>query len=570
MGDARGDDTTSRDAAASRKRRAEASRDAGTAEARDSRHELEALCEALDAMSRRSRPGACAGVMADMPNERDVDAWLRARDGTWDVEVEFVEATSEGRPLAEPVPTRCEEEVCRFDGRPGRSAIRRLTIENFVAIDGVLNWVNRRVCNADLAYGAQIPMSALGSSSAYDAVSSWTPKELREYFERKGVSAEQTHMWMNRRSIALTNWHYDNYDNVLTVCTGRKIVRMRAPAFYFNRFPRDLHPFAAGTESSNHFPDANYREGDRDDDDCDLQVTLGHGDSVFIPSGWYHCVESAPNTLAISRWWVNDFNTNLNNSIFTDDSASSTFETPLGAIISGRYNLYHFRRAFERALDGVVESMGLPLPQKGWSDPAHNTLPLRRDGSHNLFGTALNGILYQGVNDCTEFEFAVRALGREILKVIMNTRWFLCNKFNELESSPLSFISLLQEARYEALVEGDYRLAHRVDFIWRELERHAENDPSWDWSDFYLQCETWSNDWEKYYEWAVLNSGRKRIKVYDIKYNQGAKQVVQAVIRNQRLAVAYQTSLLLQQTLDRGFKIEITVPDDEEIFGFNR
>jgi len=544
MCDAQGEGIGITNASTSRKRARVAEGDAATANVRGSRYG--ALCAALDSMSQRSWQGFCACVTWDMPIEQEMDAWLGARDGTWDVQVDFMK----GPWMTEREPAVDSGRVV-FDGRPGCAEIHRATIEEFIAHDGEMT--SGETSDSFMVYGAQIPLSEL-SRHARDVISSWTPTELREYFASKGVDDAQTNMWINRKYAVETNWHYDNYDNVLTVCTGQKKVRMRAPAFYTRQ---EWLPFAAGTDFSNHFPELHSTELHSDD----FEIILEYGDSVFIPSGWYHRVESAPNTLAFSRWWVNDLNINLSKSIFTRETECSDFESPLEGGMIGRYNTYHFRRAFECALDGLVESMGV-VPRDSDISLDRMMEDVNKSKSQGqdsgLSKLTLLGIAYADEKislDKYTIEKYVVSRGQNILQDIWNTSTSL----EEFREVPINFITLLQKARVAAHKHGRYRLAHVVDFIWRELERRVEDDSSWSWTRFYDECKAWSNEWISYIESEKRSS---EPPPYPINC---AKDVVNAVLKNQRLAVAYRTTLLLNRTLDSAFTIDIKVKDDSDL-----
>lgn len=564
MCDAQGDDNGMNDALpTSRKRARAAEGDAATVNVSSSlRNVVNEMCEAFDSMSQRSWPGFFGSLMYS-PQEREVEAWLGARDGTWDVQVDFMK----GPRVTEREPAVDSGRVV-FDGRPGCAEIHRATIEEFIANDGELT--SGKTSDSFMVYGAQIPLSEL-SQRARDVISSWTPTEFREYFASKGVNDAQTNMWVNRKCAVETNWHYDNYDNVLTVCTGRKRVRLRAPAFYTRqewlpfgagtvslRDPvfyrrQEWLPFAAGTDFSNHFPEIQGTELDCDD----FEIILERGHSVFIPSGWYHRVESWPNTLAISRWWVNDFNTNLSKSIFTRWENYYDLEGWTVNLI-GRYNTYHFRRTFEFALDGIVKSMRVNRVNYN-IDVLKLTLKARDSGLSKL---TLLGLAYADEKislDKYSIEKYVASRGQNILKDIWNTSTSL-EEFREL---PINFITLLQEARVAAHKHGRYRLAHVVDFIWRELQRHVDDDSSWSWTRFYDECKAWSKEWISYMESEKHSGTRSSVPPpYPINC---AKDVVNAVLKNQRLAVAYRTTLLLNQTLDSAFTIDIKVKDDSDL-----
>jgi len=205
----------------------------------------------------------------------------------------------------------------------------------------------------------------------------------------------QIKAWINGEYPVETNWHYDNYDNVLVVLAGRKVVRLLShPSRSYSdeeRYDSKPRLFAAGTDGSNHCIAARYQ---REHEFVDLtgcpepdEVILEPGDALFIPAGWLHHVTSKERTVALSHWWSSEFDKTLNSSEFCQKSSDSTdadslarHETPakdfadsvLDALRTDsdssrqvslraptRYfssaidmrNTYYFRRAFEVALE---------------------------------------------------------------------------------------------------------------------------------------------------------------------------------------------------------------------------
>jgi len=116
-----------------------------------------------------------------------------------------------------------------------------------------------------------------------------------EGLARCGVKKEREknmkrRVWMNHERVETTP-HYDDYDNVLFVCAGRKTVRCKA-------YRGDgFHFCVANTEVANHA----HPEALPDLESYEYTFVVNAGEAVFIPMGWIHRVESDEGTVAIAH-----------------------------------------------------------------------------------------------------------------------------------------------------------------------------------------------------------------------------------------------------------------------------
>ena len=100
----------------------------------------------------------------------------------------------------------------------------------------------------------------------------------------------QRRVWMNHERVETTP-HYDDYDNVLFVWTGRKTVHLKA-------FRGDgFHFCVANTEVANHA----HPGALPDPESYEYTFVVNAGEAVFIPMGWIHRVESDEGTIAIAH-----------------------------------------------------------------------------------------------------------------------------------------------------------------------------------------------------------------------------------------------------------------------------
>lgn len=114
----------------------------------------------------------------------------------------------------------------------------------------------------------------------------------------------RSHLWFGPKG-AFTPLHHDLTNNMLVQIHGRKKVTI-IPAFQVPYIYNDKHVYSAIDFTSidqNKFPlMKNIRP---------IEVILNPGEAVFIPIGWWHCVEGLDVSMSIS---FTDFN--LNNNFF--------------------------------------------------------------------------------------------------------------------------------------------------------------------------------------------------------------------------------------------------------------
>lgn len=116
---------------------------------------------------------------------------------------------------------------------------------------------------------------------------------MRYVYKRLNVRLSaniQRRVWMNHERVETTP-HYDDYDNVLFVWTGRKTVHLKA-------FRGDgFHFCVANTEVANHA----HPQALPDPESYEYTFVVNAGEAVFIPMGWIHRVESDEGTIAIAH-----------------------------------------------------------------------------------------------------------------------------------------------------------------------------------------------------------------------------------------------------------------------------
>ena len=112
-------------------------------------------------------------------------------------------------------------------------------------------------------------------------------------FLMKSQDIQQVNLWMNM-DTSVSALHYDSFHNILYVDQGSKRVTLVSPEHSQFLSPGASYSSSAGNHStcaSNSLIDFS------------LTCTLQAGDSLFIPEGWWHRVESQEYTVALNYWF---------------------------------------------------------------------------------------------------------------------------------------------------------------------------------------------------------------------------------------------------------------------------
>jgi len=118
-----------------------------------------------------------------------------------------------------------------------------------------------------------------------------------------GRGLSSTNLWMCCRG-SRSSLHHDPHDNLLCVAVGTKAVTLFHP-----RLTACLYPRPAYDESANHSliefasPDEKRHPHFRRALALAQHATLTAGDALYIPTGWWHQVDSSSVTIAVNFWW---------------------------------------------------------------------------------------------------------------------------------------------------------------------------------------------------------------------------------------------------------------------------
>jgi len=112
------------------------------------------------------------------------------------------------------------------------------------------------------------------------------------------------YLWMGIGRNAST-LHYDSYDNLYAMITGRKHITLFPPTDRRNLYPYDDNP------KHHHFSRVNLRYPDlarfpRLLDAQPYECVLSRGDILYIPERWWHYLRSHGLNVAVNWWWIED------------------------------------------------------------------------------------------------------------------------------------------------------------------------------------------------------------------------------------------------------------------------
>lgn len=112
-------------------------------------------------------------------------------------------------------------------------------------------------------------------------------------YRTPGTTKTSSHLWFGPKG-AFTPLHHDLTNNMLVQIYGRKKLTL-IPAFQVQYLYNDKHVYSATD-----FPDIDIERFPKMKDVTPIEVVLNPGEAVFIPIGWWHCVESLDVSISIS------------------------------------------------------------------------------------------------------------------------------------------------------------------------------------------------------------------------------------------------------------------------------
>ena len=123
-------------------------------------------------------------------------------------------------------------------------------------------------------------------------------------FASHGIDAPPA-IWIGNRTVASA--HYDAPNNIACCCVGRRRFTVFPPEQISNLYPGPLEPTPGGQAVSVvDFADPDFERFPRFRDALAhaRDIVLEPGDAIFIPSMWWHRVESLdPFGVLVNYWW---------------------------------------------------------------------------------------------------------------------------------------------------------------------------------------------------------------------------------------------------------------------------
>ena len=142
---------------------------------------------------------------------------------------------------------------------------------------------------------------------------------------------QQVNLWMNIQNVRSTG-HYDGFHNILSVIKGKKTIRLISPALTNEVLPKSI--FSASPNhsglSNDEFVDLCHKYQSTELYSKDVfEISVTAGQSVFIPQGFWHQIDSEPCTMALSFWFDSPLNLYLNNHILHPYLVRASIQTLL-------------------------------------------------------------------------------------------------------------------------------------------------------------------------------------------------------------------------------------------------
>ncbi|KAL7540836.1 hypothetical protein ACHAXR_010416 [Thalassiosira sp. AJA248-18] len=131
----------------------------------------------------------------------------------------------------------------------------------------------------------------------------------------RAIDIQEINLWMCPEECR-TNTHYDGHHNILMVLHGSKTVELSPPGTVRGspvHSNHANHPFMLRcTQVGGHLVNENFGFDTgplgafKDSSKNNIVVSVGAGEAIFIPEGWWHRVESSDDCVAINVWFDHD------------------------------------------------------------------------------------------------------------------------------------------------------------------------------------------------------------------------------------------------------------------------
>lgn len=191
--------------------------------------------------------------------------------------------------------------------------------ENFPDVEVATIPVKDKQCDVSLEYGAIISykklseaINIINGSSPYDSLAiaaSETdfPKEIKDDYSihklNTNVKFPRTRFFISANET-VTALHQDLFENLYTMVKGSKRIFLFAPK-------EKVYPYSRFSKLPNHAnvnpENINYKKFPLMKTAQAFVVDLKAGDTLYMPSMWWHYLRALDDNIAISQWWANSW-----------------------------------------------------------------------------------------------------------------------------------------------------------------------------------------------------------------------------------------------------------------------
>lgn len=117
--------------------------------------------------------------------------------------------------------------------------------------------------------------------------------DFGEGYRKMTIHSRENLFWFGPKGV-FTPLHFDTFNIILAQVYGRKKVTL-IPACQIPKVYNDLHVY-----SKSQFPAVDYKKFPKMKSVTPINVILHPGEALFIPVGWWHCVEGLDVSMSVS------------------------------------------------------------------------------------------------------------------------------------------------------------------------------------------------------------------------------------------------------------------------------
>ncbi|KAF8076394.1 cupin-like domain-containing protein [Lyophyllum atratum] len=166
--------------------------------------------------------------------------------------------------------------------------------------------------------GTDFEEADVSSISEFQPLRCDVPSDISWCTEALGKSPDAVNLWIGD-SRSITNIHSDPYENIYTVVRGAKHFTLLPPTEGWclneRKYPHATYARCPSTSRLILVPSTDMDEvrwssvaephvqGALPPDAHPIHITLGPGDTLYLPAGWWHHVRQSGGTTIALNWW---------------------------------------------------------------------------------------------------------------------------------------------------------------------------------------------------------------------------------------------------------------------------